>query len=847
MKKKRAAFYIAVIVFSMGQISANPSTFVDDKGVMRWTETNEQVCAFGLNYSMPFSSWREHERRGAFNKEAVDADVHHIARMGLDGYRIHLWETYITDFEGNLVNNIHLQYFDYLLFKLKERDIKIFITAMTFFGGSSTGFQNKYGGKHGCLTNPEAWPAQENYLAQLVSHVNPYTGIAYKDDPDIIGFEINNEPVSHSARPDLTREYIDRMTAAIRGAGCEKPLFYNISHNINQIDKFCADDIQGGTSQWYPTCLNGNHTLKGNHLPTVDQFVNPFSDHPRFKNMAKIIYELSPADTGDASYMFAAMARSLKEAGFQFAAQFAYIPMNVAYSNFRWQTHFLNLAYVPKRGIGMMVAKEAFHHVPLGKSYGRYPDNNTFDVFRVSYEENLAEMVSDEKFIYSNATKSSPPKPEKLMQVAGVGCSPIVNYPGTGAYFLDKLEDGVWRLEVMPDAILVNDPHFTTALDKEVAVIQWREWPMELELPDLGEGFGIKGLNQGNSFGATANGRRFLITPGAYLLTREGKKTDWKGSDRVRNIRLDEFHAPAAHCKQTYVVHAPPMETTAGAKLDITATIVSPNGPERVDLVIVKQREHRAVQMKEISPYRYTAQVPAAYLASTGLLRYFITVGNGNEFETFPVHFKGNHPLNRRLRTGQTNILPGNPYTVKIVNPTDPICLYEAGDWEKLSRKDSSVGPNVSENTGRKMTFIKAPGRGGEPAYQFYCRERIEMRMKDLNNKKELAVLGYALDGRPCTLQLTMIMRDATVYGGRVVIQPEEGRYVLPLSDFKVQELRLVSPPLPGFQPRQFENPKPSAFRLDAVDSLQIIVSRATGGSNSSDAGGVAIERILLQ
>jgi len=199
----RSAFLLGAVALLVGRVSARPSTAVDTLGVMRWTETKEGVCAFGVNYSEPFCSWREHEQLGVSHHDAIDADVYHFARMGLDGYRIHLWETDITDFEGNLLNNKHLQLFDYLLFRLKERKIKIFITAMNFFGGSPAGFQNKYGGKKECLTNLEAFPVQERYLAQLVSHVNPHTGVAYKDDPDIIGFEINNEPVFHSARPDL--------------------------------------------------------------------------------------------------------------------------------------------------------------------------------------------------------------------------------------------------------------------------------------------------------------------------------------------------------------------------------------------------------------------------------------------------------------------------------------------------------------------------------------------------------------------------------------------------------------------------------------------------------------------
>jgi len=467
----------------------------------------------------------------------------------------------------------------------------------------------------------------------------------------------------------------------------------------------------------------------------------------------------------------------------------------------------------------------------------------------VSYEDDLAEMVTDEKFLYSNHTKTAPPKPELLRQVAGVGTSPIVNYPGTGAYFLDKLEDGVWRLEVMPDAIQVNDPHSATSLDKEVSVVQWREWPMELQLPDLGEGFGIQGLNQGNALNTTANGKRFAITPGAYLLTWQGVSFQLDRSAKVGNIRLNEFFAPAAHCKETYVVHDPPRETSVGAKPSLTATIVSPKRPQKVDLVIVREGQHTAIPMRETKAYQYTAEVPANFLRGAGLLRYLITVGNDKEFETFPMKFRGNHPLARRLRDGQTSILPGAPYQIKVMKESDPICLFEAEkDWEKVTRKDSNIQPAVSPATGRIVMAIGLSDRKRELAYQHYCGDRIEMRMDDVRKKNELVVLGYVLNDRPCMLGLTLIMKDATVYGGNVKIEPMEGRYALPLKDLKLQELRLIPPAIPAFQRRMFATQKPSRFGLDKVESLQILLGQGPPPESHTKWGhAVAIERILLQ
>ena len=76
-----------------------------------------------------------------------------------------------------------------------------------------------------------------------------------------------------------------------------------------------------------------------------------------------------------------------------------------------------------------------------------------------------------------------------MLHVAGVGSSPVVRYQGYGAYFLDRLEPGIWRLEVMPDAITVRDPFEKASPAKEVVRIQWEEEEMRLNLPDLGDQF----------------------------------------------------------------------------------------------------------------------------------------------------------------------------------------------------------------------------------------------------------------------------------------------------------------------------------------------------------------------
>src|SRR5690606_7787518 len=125
----------------------------------------------------------------------------------------------------------------------------------------------------------------------------------------------------------------------------------------------------------------------------------------------------------------------------------------------------------------------------------------------------------------------------------------------TGAYFLDKLENGVWRLEVMPDAQIISNPYGRNSLQKEVAVIQWNQRNMRINLKDIGNNFNIISLNEDNHYKTEINDRQFMITPGAYLITKSGINSNWNAQRTYKNIKLHEFHAPENSVHKTYVIH----------------------------------------------------------------------------------------------------------------------------------------------------------------------------------------------------------------------------------------------------------------------------------------------------
>ena len=169
-----AIFIFVVGIPSYAQRPGSSSVYVDKKGVMRWSKSNAEVQGFGVNYTVPFAhAYRAAKILNISPKDAIDNDVYHFARLGFDAYRVHVWDTEISDSLGNLLDNEHLQLFDYMLKKMKDRGMKYILTPIAFWGNGypepdekTPGFSRKYG-KGNCLTNEEAIKAQEKIFVSV--------------------------------------------------------------------------------------------------------------------------------------------------------------------------------------------------------------------------------------------------------------------------------------------------------------------------------------------------------------------------------------------------------------------------------------------------------------------------------------------------------------------------------------------------------------------------------------------------------------------------------------------------------------------------------------------------------
>lgn len=576
------------LISQMVTLSSQDYIYKDNAGRLKWNKDRTDAYFWGVNYMASNAhGYRQIIRNGVDHKRAIDMDSYHLSRMGINAFRIHVWDCEISDSIGNLLDNHHLNLLDYVIHKFQQRGIYTVLTPMAYWGNgypevndpNQPGFSGRYT-KGNIYIEPAAIAAQERYLKQFLNHVNPYTGKRYKDDPMIIAFEVCNEP-GHS-RPKETTDFVKKMVAAIRSTGCRKPVMYNVTQSIGLLEDFIKGGTDGVTFQWYPSGLVANRERLGSFLPHVDIYDMPFRNEKYFANQAQIVYEFDAADIGR-SYIYPPIALSFKEAGMQWVTMFGYDPLPIAASNTDYQTHFLNLIYAPQKAIGFKIAGELFRNPQYNRD--RTNEKLPFEMNDViiSYEKDLSELSTDQLFFYTNTTVTRPKNPAALQSIAGYGSSPVVAYQGRGAYFLDKISDDTWRLEVLPDAIWVRDPFSRATPRIENVVIKYNEYPMTVQIPALGTSFYVTGVNDGNRYTTTAVNGQFIITPGAYILSAR-PFTGNPQEIKVGTISANEFHAPVEKNDQLYVLHQPQTMIMEGQPVQVAFEVVSPQPVKQLTL-----------------------------------------------------------------------------------------------------------------------------------------------------------------------------------------------------------------------------------------------------------------------
>jgi hypothetical protein len=866
------AWLVSVLPAAGAQTSADGvatrPVYLDAAGVVRWGDSKEEVGLYGANYCiMSGSDYRMAGLVSNDRKAMIDEDMAHFARMGWTALRLCSWGDWENaDRAGNLIVNEHVDLLDYLIARARARGIYILLTPIHTYdpafadqvGKPSTnvGF-SRYFQREEMGTNPASIAAQVNYIGQLLNHVNRYTGVAIKDEPAILFIEMINEPVHHPEDAAGSVAYINALVDAVRRTGCKKLTFFNVSQDFAIAPAIQRSKVDGVSFGWYPTGLVAGHTLQGNFLQAVDGY--PDMLLPSLKGRPRIVYEFDTADLLS-GYLYPAMARTYRSVGAQFATMFAYDMLRTAPFNLGWQTHYLNLVHTPKKAVSAVIAAEAMRRLPRFQSYGRYPENLQFGDFRVGYERDMSELNADDAFMNAGATRSLPRNPKTLSRIVGFESSGAVDYEGSGAYFLDKVRDGVWRLEVYPDEVLVRDPFEQPRPDKTVSRLLYRRWPMTLRLPDLGAQFFAAPINVPSDPAAArsraVNGQ-FPVEPGIWLLSRSEQVERAELPAMLNRVGFDEYHVNERLSYPDSVQTLAPKEFLAGAPVEIRARIADDGLPDEVKLWVrpAGTRGFGApIPMQRLRGNEY-AGVLAPGVLTPGLYEYAVSVKTADRGETFPggvPQLPGEWPFHADALWSFRVTPSGTP--MRILNPKkDYARLSFVRPGERYRQPFFQLAPAEAADESALSLMLPDLGKDTPARYAaaLFIGDVVAARSADAPRADALDIKLRAVGGSAKTLEVVLIERDGTAWSTSVLAGKSWSTVRVPLENLHSARSIHIPSPFPGLWNYWRESAagrggSGDRIHVENLERLQLTVFPNSGDRAGDDAKGAAVESILL-
>ena len=513
---------LTMLATALSVVPADRTAVHDGKGVLRWADDGSEVAVFGVNYYTPFNyEYVGTAKRGLDHKEVIRRDVAQLRRLGLSLVRVHCFDREVSDREGHLLDNHHMELLDYLIAECASNGMWTVLTPIAWWGlteGDATNGFSFATTRERLASEPELIAIQQRYEEAFARHVNRYTGRRYADDPAVLSFELINEPkYPKGFTSEQIADYANALLDGLRASGTTKPVFYNSCWDGKKLSVVPNLRTDGVTGEDYCCGLRSGNAFEDLQLSKVRKVNMDL----RFEGKARGIYEFDASDTPGA-YMYPAMAWLFRSEGIQFAAQFQYETTPLASENLCYKTHFLNLVYTPEKALSTAIAAEVFRHFPRGTPFS--PDSNemVFPPFRVNAESNLSEMVTATDYLYTATPITPPPSPKTLQRVWGCGSSSVVSSDGTGAYFFDRIAEGVWRLQVYPNILPIADPY--TGLPGPKVVVLAGSPNLTVRLPDLGDEFAVWRTADGERNGQARKGK-FSVEPGDYVLTRSDRSS----------------------------------------------------------------------------------------------------------------------------------------------------------------------------------------------------------------------------------------------------------------------------------------------------------------------------------
>jgi hypothetical protein len=428
----------------------------------------------------------------------------------------------------------------------------------------------------------------------------------------------------------------------------------------------------------------------------------------------------------------------------------------------------------------------------------------------------------------------------------------VVQYDGSGVYFLDRVRNGVWRLEVYPDAVPVRDPFEAPNRDVIVTRALRRSWPMRITLPDLGPSFTMQPVHGDAPQQHAVNGR-VLVRPGVYVVSA-APSIDMLPA-YLGALRFAEFHAPPLDTVPLQVIDESAAIQTTAQGVEIIARVVDTTAPTAVSVAVrnVGGGFGRWFTMRPTSGYEYRASISPDSLPE-GLYEYGIVVTRGDSVTTFPSAVGG--------RPNDWDFRGTHFWPLSVVRPTTAVSLFQPlSDAPRLSfTRIGDAGRRgifrtlTSPATGTPVFHLELPvfnGRG-LPDYtaSLVLDDRLTGRRADLVRARGLRVRLRGLGTRQ-QLHLTLVEHDGTSWSTAIVVDSTWHDCTIPLTDLRVARAVLLPQGFPGdwnywIGPASGRGAPDDKLRLTDLERLQLSLRDEPGMALRPGSYGVEIESVVL-
>ena len=162
-------------------------------------------------------------------------------------------------------NEEALEHVDYAIMSAKKHGLRLIIPLVDnfhYYHGGKSVFTKWHGltDENQFYTNQVVIESFEDYISHILNHVNSYTGIAYKDDPTILGWETGNGLTAPSSWVETIAAYIksiDLNHLVIDGNSGQS---YGSSMLASDLQ---LPDVDIYTGQYYPMSIAALNTQTG--------------------------------------------------------------------------------------------------------------------------------------------------------------------------------------------------------------------------------------------------------------------------------------------------------------------------------------------------------------------------------------------------------------------------------------------------------------------------------------------------------------------------------------------------------------------------------------------------------